>query len=250
MSLTFAFDGTESTLSASYFPPIELEENSDYQVGLLSFETYNSIPNVDETNNKFHYGGNKVIEIPTGESHYDGGKVIEIPTGAYEVKDIAEYLRSQVKRQAAGAAKQDHLEITVNNNTMQTSIKATFPIDFTKPDSIGKLLGFKENEVIPAGKRATTTGVVDVFNINAIRIECSIATGSYVNSESAHTIYQFYPSTPAGYILLEIPSPVIYLPVTTRTIDSITLRIVDQTGRLVNFRGERISVRIHVKKVM
>lgn len=232
MSFTFAFDGPKSTLSANYFPPIELDEKCEYQIGLLSFETYNSIPNVDATNNKFHF---------------DNGKTLEIPIGSYEVKDIAQFLRMELKRLTT-KEKQYHVDITINNNTMQTSIKATFPVDFTKPDSIGKLLGFKENTIIPAGKKVTTTGVVDIFNINAIRIECSIATGSYVNGVTAHTIHQFYPNVPAGYIMLEVPSPVIYLPITTHTIDSITLRVVDQNGRLVNFRGERISIRLHLKK--
>lgn len=233
MSLTFAFDGTQSVLSTNYFPPIELDVNSEYQIGLLSFETYNSIPNVDDTNNKFHY---------------DGDKVLEIPVGAYEFKDIAQYLREELNKQST-KAKPYHVEISANNNTMQTSIKASFQIDFTKKDSIGRLLGFKDNVIVERGKRTTTVGVVDIFNITAIRIECNIATGSYVNGETAHTIHQFYPSTPAGYILLEVPSPVIYLPITTHTIDNITLRIVDQKGQLVNFRGERISVRIHLKKV-
>lgn len=233
MSLTFAFDGTESILTANFFPPIELDENGVYQIGLLSFETYNSIPNVDSTNNKFHF---------------DGDQVLEIPIGAYEVNDIANFIREEMKRLST-KNKHYYVEITTNNNTMQTSIKATFTIDFTKPDSIGKLLGFDEQTIIPIGKKVTTTGVVDIFNVNSIRIECSIVTGSYVNGESAHTIHQFYPNVPAGYILLEVPSPVIYLPITTHTIDSITLYIVDQTGRLINFRGERISARLHLKKV-
>lgn len=232
MSLTLALDGTQSVLSADYFPPIELDENSDYQIGLLSFETYNSIPNVDSTNNKFHF---------------DNGKTLEIPVGAYEVKDIAQYIREELRKLSTDAKKY-YAEITTNNNTMQTSIKASFDIDFSKPDSIGKLLGFKENTVIEAKKRVTTEGVVDIFNINAIRIECNIATGSYVNGEPAHTIHQFYPNVPAGFILLEVPSPVIYLPITTHKIDNITLRVVDQTGKLVNFRGERISIRLHLRK--
>lgn len=231
MSLTFAFDGTEPVLSAQYFPPIELDPNKQYVIGLLSFQTYNSIPNVDEENNKFHYG--------------DDDKVIEIPVGAYEINDIANYIRGELRKQSK-KQKQYYADITTSNNTMQTTVKATFPIDFSKKDSIGKLLGF--NTIVPAGERVTTTGVVDVFKVSAIRVECNIATGSYVNDDSAHTIYQFFPSTPVGYMILELPSPVIYLPITTHTIDSITLRIVDQTGHPINFRGERISVRIHIKK--
>lgn len=232
MSLTFAFDGTEPILSANYFPPIELDPKSQYLIGLLSFQTYNSIPNVDSENNKFYY---------------DGDKVIEIPTGAYEIKDIANYIREELRRRST-KAKQYYVDITTNNNTMQTTIKATFSIDFTKKDSIGKLLGFTSDTIVQAGQRVTTTDVVDVFKVNAIRIECNIATGSYVNDNSVHTIHQFYPGTPAGYMILELPSPVIYLPITTNTIDNITLRIVDQTGRLINFRKERISIRIHIKK--
>lgn len=136
MSLTLALDGTESTLSANYFPPIELDENSEYRIGLLSFETYNSIPNIDITNNKFHF---------------DNGKTIEIPVGAYEIKDIAQYLRMELQR-ISTKEKQYFADITTNNNTMQTSIKATFDIDFSKPDSIGKLLGFKEDTIINAQK--------------------------------------------------------------------------------------------------
>lgn len=234
MSIILAFGGTESTISADFFPPIELNENDEYQIGLLSFESYNSIPNVDVTNNKFHF---------------DNGKSFEIPVGAYEVNDIAQYIRHRIGKLST-PQKPYHIDISTNNNTLQTSIKATFDVDFSQPDSIGRLLGFKENNIIKANEKITTAGVVDISNINVVRIECNVATGSYVDGKSEHTVYQFFPNVPAGYRILEVPSPVIYLPITTHVIENITLRIVDQNAKLVNFRGERISIRLHIKRLL
>lgn len=51
----------QSELSADYFPKLELDRCFDYETCLLSFETYNSIPNVDESNNEFHFENGKTI---------------------------------------------------------------------------------------------------------------------------------------------------------------------------------------------
>lgn len=56
MSLTFTFTGNDSVLKADFFPTIELEKYIPYEIVLLAFETYNFIPNVDETNNTLHLG--------------------------------------------------------------------------------------------------------------------------------------------------------------------------------------------------
>lgn len=229
-SLTFAFSGTEPILSADFFPPVELESSYAYEVGLLSFESYNSIPNVDESNNKFHYGGK--------------GKFIAIPEGTYEVAAIATYL----KEQFAKVEPNYFLKLDTNNNTLQTTIKANFPIDLTPKDSIGRLLGFEAVKVEP-NRSLSSVGVVDIFRVNSVQVECNIATGSFINGEPAHTLYQFFPAVAAGFKLVEEPSPVIYLPTTSRTISNITLRVTDQAGRLINFRGERITLRLHLRRV-
>ena len=60
-------------------------------------------------------------------------------------------------------------------------------------------------------------------------------------------LHEFFPAVPIGYKIIEVPSQVIYLPVTVKNIDKLQLRIVDQDGDLVNFRGEVITVRLHIK---
>ena len=71
--MTFTLTGKSSVLSTSFFPPIKLEEDAHYFLGLIDFETFNSIPNVDETNNLFYY---------------DDKGVLEFPVGSYEIEDI------------------------------------------------------------------------------------------------------------------------------------------------------------------
>jgi len=232
MSISLSFTGKQSTLRAEFNPPIELEDNVSYEVGLLSFVAYNSIPNVDETNNCFHF---------------DEGKVVTLPYGTYEIQDIARYIEESVSKFTT-PVKRYFVKISSNNNTMVTSLKSTVKVDFTQEKSIGSLLGF-EKVVISPGHAAVAKSVVDIFKVNTIRVECSIAGGSYLNGQAQHVIHEFFPDTPAGYKIVERPSPVIYLPVVGSSIDSITLRVLDQKGNLINFRGETIDIRLHLRKV-
>jgi len=52
MSITLTLTGTTSILVADYFPPITLDQ--DYQCGLISMDTCNSITNVNVEYNLFH----------------------------------------------------------------------------------------------------------------------------------------------------------------------------------------------------
>src|SRR5436190_20807720 len=126
MSISLSFTARESTLHADFNPPIELEKNVPYEVGLLSFVAYNSIPNVDESNNMFNFDENYFVDLPYG---------------TYEIQDIAKYIEEKVSSHST-PKKNYHVKITPNNNTMLTTIQSTVKIDFTKDESIGPLLGF------------------------------------------------------------------------------------------------------------
>ena len=56
-----------------------------------------------------------------------------------------------------------------------------------------------------------------------------------------HTIYEFFPAVSPGYKIVEVRSPIIYLPITVKYINNLQLHLVDQDGHLVNFRGEVIT---------
>lgn len=232
MSYTFTLSGRESILSTKIYPPIILNNESEYVLGLIEFVSSNSIANVDNRNNKFYYGENGVIEIPEG---------------SYEITDIEKFLVQHINDHEKEESKTD-LIIEANLNTLKCEIKCTKDINFKKPNNIGSLLGFKEH-LLKANKRHTSDYPIDIQKVNAICVECNIVTNSYNNGKLVHMLHMFYPVVPPGYKIVEVPANVIYLPINTRYINEIVLKIVDQDGNLVNFKKELVTVRVHLKKL-
>lgn len=225
-SLVLTLTNNKSVLSAQYFPPILL--NSSYECALIDFQTVNSIPNVDETNNLFHYGENELIIIPCG---------------AYEISDIEAYLLKMLREKNNI---NETISIEANTNTFKCIIRCSKVIDFTKNNSIGSLLGFKKRILKPHIDYESELPI-NIFKVSTLRVESNITTGSYFNNSTNHSIYEFTPSVPPGYKIMQTPRNLIYLPVTTRVIDNITLKVIDQGGNLIDFRGELISIRLHLK---
>lgn len=220
---------------ASINPPILLDDSDEYAIALLNFETYNTIPNIDHTNNKFY--------LANDPQH----AVTEIPEGCYEIDDINDYLQGHLQRIGVS------LSIRGDNTTLKTRIKSSELVDFSPMDSIARILGFKNRRLTTLEE--TSDHPADIFKVNTISIVCNLVSGSYVSeneSEKAregHIIHQLFPNVPPGFKIVENPTNLIYLPINSRIIDYIALHILDQDGNLVNFRGERITVRLHLKKV-
>lgn len=266
-SITLTLSGNSPQLQAQYFPPIDLSDG-DYVCGLIDFQTFNSIPNVDETNNLFYYGNetskkgiNIAIdpiqsnEIPTDPvESKDSKKIslvkkrqpsnfIRIPTGSYELSDLERHIKKEL------TPKKVEFTLTANKNTLQCEILCSQPINFRKANTIGQLLGFRDKRILAANKTHVSQHPADILKISVIRVECNIIKGAYLNNESAHTIHEFSPKVPPGYKIIETPHNVIYFPVTVKSIHAINLSIVDQQNNPINFRGETITVRLHLKKV-
>ncbi|XP_024877869.1 uncharacterized protein LOC112458460 [Temnothorax curvispinosus] len=83
------------------------------------------------------------------------------------------------------------------------------------------------------------------MSVNIIRIKCSITAGAYSNGRSVHAIHEFAPKVLPGYKLSETPTQIIYLSIVARNITNITVQVVDQKDRLIDFRGEKITIRLH-----
>lgn len=274
-SFTLTLSGKSSSLVANYFPPIELDRNSNYLCCLVDFQTYNSIPNITEVNNKFHIqrkcqipAMKKTVEdvvnflktridfkkfdkttpeemgISLPEKHWefdcDVNLSCTLPVGAYEFDDIAKFIEARIPS----------LRMTVDRPTSKCSIEIKddrTKIDFSRENSIGSVLGFDRRMLKLLGNYVADRPV-NITNVNAIRIDCNIASGSFMNERHSHNIHEFYPQVAPGYKIAEVPKNLIYLPVVGHSIRTLRINITDQDGNLVDFRGETITCRIHIKK--
>lgn len=231
-SITLTVTGESSLLHSYFHPEIELDENSNYSCSLLDFYTYNSIPNVHENNNKFHYSLTQKGDI----------EIITIPVGSYEVDQIGAYLEEELLERHKA-----RFYLHANSNTLKCKIDTEVFIDFTQANSIATILGFSKRKLI-ADSIHLSDKLVNIQSVNSIRINCDLTSGSFHNGQSTHTIYEFSPSVAPGYKINEQPKHLIYLPVVKRRINELNISIVDQDGRLVDFRGEQLTCRVHIRK--
>lgn len=245
MSCTITLTGHSSVLSSNFYPPIELKSNCRYGLALLGFYTYNSIFNVDESNNSFTY------------RKKDGEKSthIKIPPGAYEINEIAKTMERSIQKSCDGGEEKEDCDLlfslVANNNTLKCELKSSYIIDFRVKNSIGELLGFGLT-VLKSGKLHESKNNVEIMKVRIIRVDCNIISGAYLNSEQSHTLFEFDIDVEPGYKISKEPHNNIYMPIMPegrQSIDNITLRILDDNGDLINFRGEKVIIKVEWKKI-
>lgn len=227
MSLTLTVTGNSSVISTEFFPPIELL--SEYTCGLVSLHTYNSIPNIDKRNNS--------IQVA---DHF-----IEIPEGSYELSDVEAFIKKELAVREKETNDKTEISIKANNNTLKSELFCNKPVLFITDTSIAPLLGFNLGLLAPHVFHVSSLPV-NIVKVNSIHISCNIITGSYLNDKLVNTLYEFSPNVAPGFRMIEVPRNVIYLPLNVRRITSLLLTITDQDGELINFREEKITIRLHL----
>jgi len=231
--MSIVLSSNTSDFKYNFYPSIKLDNYKTHEIALLNIDMYHSVPNIDESNNKFVY-------------EYDG-KIFEIifPTGAYEIQTINDYIQKQLDKNKHSEA----FNIKANNITMKCIIhieKSNLKINFNHNQSLNKLLGFKWGIIEGIGEHEGEN-IVDILSVNSILVNCDIIEGSYLNGVQEPVLYSFFPDVPPGYKMNEKPNTVVYLPVTIPAINSIHIWLTDQNLKPLNLRGETITIRLHLK---
>ena len=243
LSRLFTFTSKKSCFTTKLDKPLQLQENRKYEACLHYFSAYNTIFNINTMNNKFIYS-------------HDLGKTwttIAIPNGAYELSQINIEIQRQmkIKDHYDITAKSFYISIELNVSTSKAVIiisNKNYQVDFTKGNTICSILGFNSKIIKDPYNIADT--IIQITNITAILIDCDIIEGSYINGKESNVIYSFPAFTvPLGYKMNIMVTNPIYLPVGRQVIRSISFKITDEEGHLIDFNGEEIALAIHLRQV-
>ena len=116
-------------------------------------------------------------------------------------------------------------------------LKNNYEVNFRQDKFINSLLGC-HSKLYTSGFNESEN-MVNIQTINSILVDIDIILGSYVNGSTQPTIYAFFPDVSFGYKITENPRILLYLPITSDTIHSITIWLTDQNGNSLTYE-ERI----------
>jgi hypothetical protein len=144
---------------------------------------------------------------------------------------------------------QSFIKLSPNTSTLKSIMEITgnYKVDFREDNSINILLGFAD-KVYHAGYHESEN-IVNILTLNSILVELGIINGSYVKGSRKPVIYSFFPNVSPGYKIVETPRNLVYLPVNTDEISEVHIRLTDQDGKLLNLRGEKVTMRFHVREI-
>jgi hypothetical protein len=241
MDRLLEFSRRTSELSQDFYPSIILKPDCNYVVGLYSLSTYNSLTNIKE-------GVNDVIGFkiqktdPKTKEQSSSEFEVSLPAGSYEIAQIEENIKQAIH---------DYFKfsLSVEPKTMRVQMECDQTVVFSGNNSIRDILGFENNVYLPGYH--ISERVPQITALNTINVECNIVAGdgSFRNGKKSHTLYSFYPDVPTGYKLLERPTNILFLPVSTKEISNVTLRLTDQYGHLVNFNNEEITIHLILRQL-
>lgn len=222
--------------------PIILDQKKEYEAAFVSLETYNSIPNITSKNDKFLYS------IDNGTSW----KTITLEKDAYEIAEINNEIQRQMIVNNDYDKEINSFYINISHSRLSTVVEITNPnykVNFNVENSIGSTLGF-EKEILSFGYNKSSKNV-DIMKINSILINVDFIYGSYVKGDRSQAIHSFFPNVGPGYKIRERPQPeLIFYPVSSHYINHVRVWLTDQDNKLIDLQGERVSIKIVIRKAI
>jgi hypothetical protein len=218
--------GNTTELECRFFPPIEVGDSAE--IGLLSLQTYNSMPNAEP--------GCDTLGIINARGDTS---LIQIPTGCYEISTLEGKI---VERLASSSV--DFFELKSDPSTLKCTILCSNDVVFNV-SNMAPLLGFNRTTRLLANIKHESE---DIMRINCIKVVCNLAVGSFENGKQSHTIYEFYPAVAPGFKIIEVPKYCVLYRLGTNTVNNVRVTLRDQDDKLINISGETLNVLLLVKK--
>ena len=242
-SITLSLTGNDTTLSANYFPSLNVNEDSE--IALICLQTFNSFPNINSTNNRLEIevigdGDNKFIQ--------DAKFKYEFEEGYYDIQDINNKIAKELLTFNKLNGTYLSFNIIMDQIDFRSYIKCDGILHFDISNSICSVLGFEKKQYFSRNDIHRSEKAVNLNTINSIKVMCNIAQGSFNNHLQSHSIYEFFPTGKTGTKVTQLPLNLIYYKLNKINIDSITIQLVDQNNKPIDNFSETLTVVLHIKR--
>ena len=231
---TLIISGAGTSLKKELDVPIA----GDYQIALQGLSTYYSWPNITATNNvlKYTVGGTQ--------------KSITFPPGAYDMKVMASFITSELRRKGDDKA----FRLGANTNTLKAVIDVILAncVVNIGDSTIKSIFGWTTGNLSKGTH--TSPKKVNITDVNEILVHCNIAKGVYTAESSGRLSRQtvlasFYPNVAPGYKVNIEPRQLFYSPVNTPLIKEVAVWLTNQDNKPLDNGEEILSVKLHIKAV-
>lgn len=226
------------------YTKLYLNPQKEYHLALTSYQMWNSIYNIDSTNNRIVYGG----VSPTPQTY------TYINEGSYSIED----LNIEIKRVINDAGyNADNITIVPNyqNYKVDMILKNGFSI-LNMPSSFFDILGFADGGYADYTNVSTTISSnqkVDITNgVDSLLINCSLVDSKYNLNNDTHgqSLYNVIIDNVRGGILQKNISVPIYQHTSQQgSIHSVRIYITDQSLNKIDLHGENVNLTIHIEEV-
>jgi hypothetical protein len=235
--LTFTLDKTVQ--STRFLNPIKLNQNRRYECALQYLGTSNYLINITEKNNMFYYKYENIYYT------------ILFEKGAYEISDIGAEIKRVMTLRNHYSEKEPSFILSTKNETFKSVIEIKsdkLSIDFKQPNTFRNILGF-EPKILNKGYHVSDN-TIQITSSSSIMINCDLISGSYHNGVEKNILHSFPAMlVPSGYRMNIFNSNLLYLPVNKSVIDNIMFKITDDNFEVVDLKGEKISLGIHIRQI-
>lgn len=236
------YSATKATAmhTMTFSPPIELD-SMNYEIALMDLEAYFTYPNVTDNNNNFRYYSGKTSSWVN----------FKIPIGAYNIDTIQEdIIQFELDKRTETKVNDKYaITFTANLSSLKTKlvIAAGYRVDFSIDKTINKMFGFKH--IIYTEGEYMSENEIDILDVTSIYVNCDLISGSYINGVNSTVIYSLTPNVPPGYKIVEKANNLVFLPINRTIISSITLWLTDQKRKILDFRGQDVTIRFHLRQI-
>lgn len=239
-SYSFIVRMNESIHTIQFENDITLNPNVNYKMGIIWCDGFNGFFNVHNQNNAFKYFNGKEW------------KTIRLPIGGYSLERINKRIQSMMKTNKDYNEKDNifNFEIGVEQSQLRTKITLSngYIVDFTIPNSIRHLLGFSSKMV--SGNKAhladTNANIVENTTLN---ITSNLVSNFYVNERKTNILFSHPLKTLPGEYFAISPKYVVFLPITAKSFNALTFKLVDLNFNVVSNNGESINFLCVIQQV-